>query len=140
MKGALHKVAGGLIPAAIAVALAASMAPGCTTHGEGGRCDSMNLNADCDNGLVCIHGDDIILPEGGTSQADICCPVDRSSLTPGDICYLNTNAPGSDAGIPDTGTDVTVDQSSSDVTTDVTDAPSDAPADTTEDATDATGD
>jgi len=93
----------GLIPMAIAAALCVSLAPSCTSHGEGGRCDPNNSNADCDNGLVCIQAQDIILPEGGYSQAAICCPVDRAALMPGDICYLNSNTPGSDAGIPEGG-------------------------------------
>ena len=126
--------------AVITVAIVVALAPSCTTHGEGGRCDPNNGNADCDNGLICINGDDIILPEGGYSQAAICCPTDRSDLMPGDICYLNSMTPGSEAGIPEGGfpeasmMDVPVDQTSSDVTQ--SDVSTDAPAD----ASDAAGD
>lgn len=109
---------GSLASVGIVVALAASLSGACTTHGDGGRCDSRNGNADCDNGLVCTPAVDITLPEGGTSMADICCPQDRTTAPLGDICALNPPTPGSDASIPDTGSDVTV-----------SDSPSDSPVD-----------
>jgi hypothetical protein len=104
----------------------------CTTHGEGGRCDPQNINssgqfADCDNGLACIDQSDIVLPEGGASNASICCPAtpaDRQALLLGDICYLPPNTPGSDASIPDAnaeggedgGSDAPINDAQSDAT------------------------
>lgn len=131
------------LPLGIGAALAIALAPGCTTHGEGGRCDPANTNAsggyaDCDSNLVCTPGQVLSLPEGGTVQGNICCPADRSTATT-DICRGNPISPGSDAGIPetsttDTGSDVTTDQTTSDVVTDspsdvATDAPADAVVD-----------
>src|SRR5579859_2328664 len=75
---------GSLASLGVVVALAASLWGGCTTHGDGGRCDSKNGNADCDNGLVCTRAQEILLPEGGVSQSDICCPQDRSTAPAGD--------------------------------------------------------
>ena len=102
----------------VVVALAASLWGGCTTHGDGGRCDSKNGSADCDNGLVCTRAQEILLPEGGVSQSDICCPQDRSTAPPGDICANNPITPGSEAGIPEGGIDATSTDASSDATTD----------------------
>lgn len=128
---------------AIGALLAVSLAPGCTTHGEGGRCDPNNIDvngnfADCDTGLICTPGSELSLPEGGTSEADICCPADRSLATT-NICKGSPSSPGSDAGIPeggfDTGTDVTTDTTTSDVTTDTTtsDVTTDSPIESSTD-------
>ena len=126
----------------VVVALAASLwGGGCTTHGDGGRCDSRNGNSDCDNGLVCTHAQDILLPgEAGTvSQTDICCPQDRSTAPPGDICAFNPVTPGSEAGIPESGVDGSETDAASDVTSDQ--STSDAADGATEtDATDAASD
>ena len=131
----------------IVLATTGALAGACTTHGAGGRCDPLNVpagsnqNADCDNGLVCISGSELQLPDGGGSpQGNFCCPLDRQSLDPSNICYANTNVPGDDASIPDTGTtdtgssDATQDQSSSDASDASSDSPSDAG-----DASDASG-
>ncbi len=118
------------LPLGIGVALALALAPGCTTHGEGGRCDPNNINAttntnaDCDSNLVCTPGQVLSLPEGGQVTGNVCCPADRSTATT-DICRGSPVSPGSDAGIPETGgetgtTDATSDQSTSDVVTDST--------------------
>ena len=133
-----------LVSLGLAAALAATLAPGCTTHGEGGRCNPKNTTstggfADCDNGLVCTSGFLLALPEGGASQADICCPVDRSQSTT-DICKGSPISPGSDASIPDATTDQsTSDVTTSDVVTDVTtDVQTDSsPSDASSDAGDA---
>ena len=133
VSGAMKRLSFSLVSLGVAAALAASMAPGCTTHGEGGRCDPKNINpttnqfADCDDGLVCTSGALLALPEGGSSQADICCPQDRSTSTTA-ICKGSPVSPGSDASI----TDSTTDQQTADVTTDVvsdvtTDVAADAP-------------
>lgn len=128
-----------LVSLALAAALGTTLAPGCTTHGEGGRCDpkninqTTNLNADCDSTLQCTNGAILSLPEGGTVDGWICCPVDRTKSTT-DICKGSPVSPGSDASIPDTGSDQQTSDVVSDVTSDVTsdvetDAPSDAPSD-----------
>ncbi len=132
----------GLASVVMVLGLVASLANGCTTNGEGGRCDHTNVvngvYADCDSDLVCVQAVDIRLPEGGTSQADICCPSNRA-LAQTQICMLSPPAPGSDAGIPDggfeTGTnDATMDQSTQDVTADqATDVSTDVSTDTSGD-------
>jgi hypothetical protein len=132
----IHRLPFSLVSLCVAAALTAMLAPGCTTHGEGGRCNPNNKTttgtfADCDNGLVCTSGLLLSLPEGGTSQADICCPVDRSTSVT-DICKGSPVSPGSDAAI----TDATTDQSA-DVANDVT---GDAPNDVENDASDAASD
>jgi hypothetical protein len=133
------------LPLAVGAALTLVLAGnGCTTHGEGGRCDPLNKNssggfADCDSNLICTPGSDLSLPEGGTVSGNICCPQDRSKATT-DICRGSPITPGSDASIPEggfeSGTDATSDGPPSDAP--VSDAPvSDAPAET---STDAAGD
>lgn len=141
-----------LSAAGVVFALACALAPACTTHGEGGRCDHTNVvnnqYADCDNGLVCLPGNELALPDGGGApKGDFCCPGDpnvRAALPTSDICHGAGNAPNSDASIPDgaleTGAgDATSDQSTSDV---VTDAPSEAATDAGDDgaSADAAGD
>jgi hypothetical protein len=144
VSGAMKRLSFSVVSLGLAAALAAMLAPGCTTHGEGGRCDPKNLNtttgafADCDNGLQCTSGTLLSLPEGGTVDGFICCPQDRSTSTT-DICRGSPVSPGSDASISDATTDqstsdvVTSDVVTSDVSNDVqtdapiTDASTDAP-------------
>ena len=141
VSGAMKRLSFSLVSLGVGAALAMALAPGCTTHGEGGRCNPNNKTstggfADCDSNLVCTSGLLLALPDGGgTSQADICCPVDRSTATT-DICKGSPVSPGSDASI----TDATADQSTdatNDVTGDVTsDVDTDAPSDGSSDAPD----
>ena len=143
VSGAMKRLSFSFVSLGLAAALAVALAPGCTTHGEGGRCDPKNINlttnqyADCDDGLVCTSGTLLSLPEGGTVNGYICCPQDRSTSTT-DICKGSPVSPGSDASISDATTDqstsdVTTSDVVSDVTTDVetdaapTDAETDAP-------------
>jgi hypothetical protein len=134
MRQHLPSVASLLIAAALVAALSGES---CTTHGEGGRCDHNNTTAtnvapDCDPGLICVPKEQLTLPEGGTSGADICCPMDptaRAALT--DICAQAPNTPGNDGGIPDGGFEAS---SPIDASTDQT--VTDAPEDTTSDAPD----
>lgn len=144
VSAAMKRLSFSLVSLGLGGALAMMLAPGCTTHGEGGRCDPKNLNttngafADCDNGLQCTSGALLSLPEGGTVDGYICCPADRSTSTT-DICKGSPISPGSDASIPDV---VTTDTSTNDVTTDVTndvtsDVQTDAPiTDSSSDAPD----
>ncbi len=139
-------------PLGIVAALTFALAPGCTSHGEGGRCDPNNVNqttgalADCDatnsNGvpLFCVAVSSLSLADSSFTQDHVCCPdaAHRNQATT-DVCKGNPVSPGSDASIPDTSTpetgtnDATSDQSTSDVVTDsqtsdvVTDSPSDGP-------------
>jgi hypothetical protein len=138
VSGAMKRLSFSLVSFGFAAMLTMALAPGCTTHGEGGRCDpkninqSTNLNADCDSDLQCTNGALLSLPEGGTVAGWICCPVDRSKSTT-EICKGSPVSPGSDASI----TDATTDQSTADVTNDVV---SDVTNDVTTDASDASTD
>jgi hypothetical protein len=136
----------------VACAFGAVLWAACTSHGEGGRCDPGNVpagsnqNADCNDGLACISGTELTLPDGGghLTGVYVCCPPtvqERAALPDDDICKSSASSPGSDASIPEGGindvnvSDVVVDQSTSDVTTD---APADATsADAGDDAADA---
>jgi hypothetical protein len=125
--------AAGLASILLVLGLVGSLSNACSVSGEGDRCDHTNVSStgqylDCASGLICYPEEQITLPEGGTSQADICCPINRAEATT-QICMLNPPAPGSEAGIPDggfeTGTnDATLDQSTQD-----------SPADTSSDVT-----
>ena len=46
---------------------------GCSLQGEGERCDPANNDADCESGLVCVTGDDLVGLRG-IEQAGLCCP------------------------------------------------------------------
>jgi hypothetical protein len=143
VSAAMKRLSFSLVSLGLAATLTVALAPGCTTHGEGGRCDPKNIDpttnafADCDSNLTCTSGALLSLPEGGTVAGDICCPVDRSTATT-DICRGSPVSPGSDASISDATTDQsTSDVSTSDVTTDVTnDVETDASS-TSDAATDA---
>ncbi|HEY1955004.1 MAG TPA: hypothetical protein VGH28_05315 [Polyangiaceae bacterium] len=139
------------ISAAVALALAGVLGSGgCTTHGEGGRCDPGNKSTtdgtflDCDTGLTCVSGSELELPDGGGHPSgNFCCPVDRTGLPLGDICLLSPTSPGSDASIGDSAPDSTVNDATTDQSNDVvtSDAPVDSPVtDAADDsATDASG-
>ncbi len=137
-----------MVPAAIALATTISLAGACTTHGAGGRCDPRNVpagtnqNADCDDGLVCISGAELQLPDaGGSPQGDFCCPPANSAaaaqLDPTNICHTSATTIGDDASIADTGTTDT--STPTDATTDdgASDAPSESSIDSGDAATDA---
>jgi hypothetical protein len=141
----MTRLASTWLPAAIVLATTVSLAGACTSHGAGGRCDIRDLpagssqNTDCDNGLVCISGAELQLPDGGGTPAGyFCCPIDRKTgIDPSNICYQNANIIGDDAGIPDTGAtetggpeDATTDQSSTEA------GPDDAAATDADDASD----
>ena len=58
----------------------------CADASEGDRCEFLNGNDDCSNGLICVQGQ------------NICCPEDRSlATTPS--CTASPS-PGGEAGIP----------------------------------------
>jgi hypothetical protein len=124
--------------------LALLLASACTTQSEGQRCQTANGNDDCDNGLVCYKAAEIYLAGGQSSNADICCPVDRTQAVE-DICKLSPVTPGSDASIPDTGTsDSASDTGAKDGASDAGDAStdgasSDGSADASSDAADSGG-
>jgi len=133
VSAAMKRLSFSLVSLGLAAALSAMLAPGCTTHGEGGRCDPKNINpttnqfADCDNGLVCTSGALLSLPEGGTVDGYICCPEHREQSTTA-ICKGSPVSPGSDASIPDATSDQQTADVTSDVTNDVTnDVETDAP-------------
>jgi len=114
-----------------ALGLALVLAAACTGQGEGQRCQvnavdqAGNGTSDCQDGLVCTPASKIVLPGGQNSNADICCPADRTQATE-TICLQPAVTPGSDASIPDTGTsDSATDTGAKDGASDASDAGSD---------------
>ena len=79
----------------------------CSNYGEGERCDVLNNNDDCDDGLQCTPKAQL----GLGSNSDRCCPVDRTTATEV-ICKLAQSPIGGDSAPPaetgpvnETGTD-----------------------------------
>jgi hypothetical protein len=68
----------------------------CSNQAEGERCESLQGNDDCQDGLICYQAALLI----GTTS-DRCCPQDRSQATT-QVCRAATNGIG-DAGFVDTG-------------------------------------
>jgi hypothetical protein len=97
------------------VGICAALMGACADASEGDRCEFLNGNNDCSNGLVCVQGQ------------NICCPEDRSlATTPG---CITQPSPAGEAGIPAEAStfDVSVNDSASDgETSTVTDSGSDA--------------
>ncbi|MCE7891875.1 MAG: hypothetical protein DYH12_19595, partial [Sorangiineae bacterium PRO1] len=59
-----------LLPHLCAIPLSALLwAPGCAKQGEGDRCDPLNGNQDCESGLICVSGAELV-----DDSADRCCP------------------------------------------------------------------
>jgi hypothetical protein len=118
-----------VLASALAVVLAATLAPACSNNAEGERCDTRADNAgndDCQDGLRCT-------PDIPGSQSDICCPPDRAQATTA-ICGVapspGGNVPPTDAGAADVSTaDTTVTPDTSTPDTSVTDATNDVLAD-----------
>lgn len=80
----------------------------CSNQGEGERCEFLNGNDDCKDGLICLPatpqpnaGLGVVNPPFNNS--DRCCPLDRSQATH-PACVIPTS-PVSDAATPplDTG-------------------------------------
>jgi len=100
----------------------------CSNYGEGERCETLNGNDDCTDGLQCTPKAQLAVPY---NTADRCCPVDRT-LAKEPSCAVPQNAAGNDAAPPpDTGPapDATVG--------DAAEAGTDAATDTGADAADA---
>jgi hypothetical protein len=77
------------------VALAA-----CSNYGEGQRCESLNGNDDCVDGLQCTPKIQLAVPY---NSSDRCCPVDRTQAKE-PACAIPQSAVGGDsAPPPDTG-------------------------------------
>ncbi|MDB4946266.1 MAG: hypothetical protein JWP97_5800 [Labilithrix sp.] len=117
----------------------------CSNNGEGERCQILNGNSDCQDGLVCTSASAAATSEGGTgagstignggngyvnppyNTSDRCCPSDRKTATHPACTEPNTSV-GGEAGIPPADTGPPVDANTSDVGTD-TGAPVDAGSD-----------
>lgn len=84
-----------LAVAAFVVGTLAVAPVGCSTQGEGERCERKNGNNDCAEGLVCKSGKDL----GG--NADICCPESGSTnpeCNPGAVTTSTTGDTSSTTG------------------------------------------
>lgn len=71
------------------------VAQGCSSQGEGERCERKNGDNDCAEGLVCKSGKDL----GG--NADICCPEsggDNRECNPGAVTTSTTGDTSSSTG------------------------------------------
>jgi hypothetical protein len=94
----------------------------CSNQGEGERCETANLDEDCQAGLVCVPDPDPEDPAntfnpGGHApvnppyRGDRCCPRDRSTATHPACVTPTSPITGDSAPPPDTGPvpDATVD-------------------------------
>jgi hypothetical protein len=97
-----------LVSIIVAIAAAAFVwLVACSNYGEGERCEVLNGNDDCENGLQCLPANQVNQGFSG----DRCCPPDRSTATH-PACTIQQAPVGGDAGPPpDTGPvpDATVD-------------------------------
>lgn len=100
----------------------------CSNQGEGERCEFLNGNDDCQDGLVCLprsaqNNSSLGVVNPPFNNSDRCCPPDRSQATH-PACVI-PRSPVSDASAPppDTGPlpDVSVD-AAPDGTADAADA------------------
>lgn len=115
-------IAGSLLAAGF-IALAA-----CSNQGEGERCEFLNNNDDCQDGLICVQASAIPEP---FNNSDRCCPPDRSRATTEACREPRPGALGDSAPPPDTGPPPTPDAT--------VDAPAEA-GDASDDAMDASDD
>lgn len=88
----------------------------CSNQGEGERCNFLNGDEDCGDGLVCYQSTQL-----KDSNADRCCPVDRTTAT-NPFCQTGGSS-GIDASAPtDSGPSTPPPASASDAGTDAADA------------------
>ena len=93
----------------------------CSNYAEGDRCESLNGNDDCLDGLQCTLKAQLVAPY---NSADRCCPVDRTRATH-PACAIPSSAVGGDsAPPPDTGP--TIDATVGDATVDTNPPPQEA--------------
>ena len=83
----------------------------CSNYGEGERCEILNGNEDCDDGLQCTPKAQINTPY---DSSDRCCPVNRTTATH-PACVILTTPITTDAAPLDSNTgpaiDATIDTS-----------------------------
>lgn len=83
----------------------------CSNYEEGERCEILNGNEDCLDGLACTPKALINTP---FNSSDRCCPVNRSTAShpactllqnpiTGDAAPATETGPGTDSSLPDTG-------------------------------------
>lgn len=103
-----------LVSVFLAVGLAGFVAlSACSNYGEGERCETLNGNDDCDDGLVCTPKSQLTAP---FNSSDRCCPSDRTLATT-TACAVPQNAVGTDAAPPSEtgpGVDATVGEAGKD--------------------------
>ena len=84
----------------------------CSNYSEGDRCESLNGNNDCVDGLQCTPKSQLSVP---FNSSDRCCPPDRTRATTaacsvpqnpiaGDSAPPSETGPSVDATIPETST------------------------------------
>lgn len=118
-----------IVGIALGVGLAGFVAlSACSNYGEGDRCERLNNNDDCQDGLQCTFKEQ--LPQG-YNASDRCCPVDRTRATH-PACALQQTVV--DGAVPPAETGPTPDATTSDAAE--TSTPVEAGADADADAPD----
>jgi hypothetical protein len=82
---------------ALGVGLAAFIAlTACSNYGEGERCESLNNNDDCEDGLVCTPANELLK---AYNQSSRCCPQDRRTASD-PRCGVQETVIGGDSAPP----------------------------------------
>lgn len=101
-----------LVSVVLTVAVGAFVAlTACSNYEEGERCEILNGNEDCVDGLACTPKALINTPY---NSSDRCCPVNRSTAShpactllqnpiTGDAAPATETGPGTDSSLPDSG-------------------------------------
>jgi hypothetical protein len=66
----------------LGVALALAIAPGCAKQGEGERCEpNAARDSDCDDGLECVPGKELLNNVQGADDFGRCCPLQGQPIS-----------------------------------------------------------
>jgi hypothetical protein len=66
----------------LGVAFALAIAPGCAKQGEGERCaPNAAGNTDCDDGLVCVQGEELLDDVETADDFGRCCPPEGQAIS-----------------------------------------------------------
>lgn len=101
---------------ALGVGLAAFIAlTACSNYREGERCELLNNNDDCDDGLVCTPANELLK---AYNQSSRCCPQDRRTASD-PRCGVQETVIGGDSAPPaETGPTTDADADAAETSTD----------------------